>query len=85
MNTAKEYDIRLDSKKRLTIRGAPYDHYLVIEYPNGRIILEPCELVAPFEVSKRSLAMMDEAVAQYKDRVVSGAVDLSLISEEPKR
>ncbi|HAP44059.1 MAG: hypothetical protein A2087_01590 [Spirochaetes bacterium GWD1_61_31] len=81
MNAVKEYDARLDTKKRVTIRGAHYDHYHVIEYPNGKIILEPRELVAPFEVSKRSLAMMDEAVAQYKNGVVSGPVDLSAFAD----
>ena len=81
MNAVKEYDTRLDTKKRVTIRGAHYDHYHVIEYPNGKIILEPRELVAPFEVSKRSLAMMDEAIAQYKNGVVSGPVDLSAFAD----
>ena len=81
MNAVKEYDARLDTKKRVTIRGAHYDHYHVIEYPNGKIILEPRELVAAFEVSKRSLAMMDEAVAQYKNGVVSGPVDLSAFAD----
>ncbi len=48
MLATKEYDAKIDVKKRVTIRGAHFDHYHVIEYPDGKIALEPRELVAPF-------------------------------------
>ena len=77
MKYIREYDARLDSKKRLTLRGVMFDYYHVSEMCDGRIVLEPRELVAPFEVSQKTLNMMDEAVANIKKGKVSEAVDLS--------
>jgi len=47
MSSVKEYDAKLDSRKRLTIREAEYDHYHVREFEDGRIVLEPRVLVSP--------------------------------------
>lgn len=77
MPVVKEYDARLDIKKRLTIRGAQYENYHVCEYENGKIMLEPRVLVAPFEVSKNTLGMLDSAMNNYKKGKVSQPVDLS--------
>ena len=71
------YTAHLDAKNRLTIRGARYDDYQVKEYANGCILLEPRELVKPKEISKRSLKMMDEAVANLQQGKVSAPLDLS--------
>ena len=77
METIREYDAKLDSKKRITLRGKPFDYYHVAELEDGRIILEPRELAIPFEVSQKTLAMMDEAVANLKKGTVSETIDLS--------
>ncbi len=47
MGAVREYDAKLDSRKRLTIREAEYDHYHVREFEDGKIVLEPRVLVAP--------------------------------------
>ena len=73
----KVYDAKMDSKKRITLRNARYDYYHVEEYEDGRIVLEPRELVAPLQVSAQSLAMMDKSMENLKDGNVSPAVDLS--------
>lgn len=73
----KEYDARIDSKKRLTLRGASYDHYHVRELEDGRILLEPRTLVDPFEISRNTLNTMDESVQNLKKGTVSRSVDLS--------
>jgi len=78
----KEYDARIDVKKRVTLRGATYANYHVQEYPNGRIVLEPRELVAPFEVSLNTLGMMDSAIENVKKGKASKPVDLSTFAEE---
>jgi len=78
----KEYDARMDMKKRVTLRGAKYANYHVQEYPNGRIVLEPRELVAPFEVSRNTLGMMDTAIANVKKGKASKPVDLSAFADE---
>lgn len=78
----KEYDARMDKKKRVTLRGATYANYHVQEYQNGRIVLEPRELVAPFEVSRNTLGMMDSAMVNVKKGKVSKPVDLSVFVDE---
>ncbi len=77
----RNYDVHIDSKKRVTLRGAAYHYYNVKEYENGCIILEPRELVAPVTISKKTLAGMDQAVANFKKGEVSEAIDLSDFKE----
>ena len=69
----KEYDAKMDSKRRITLRNAMYEYYHVEEFEDGRIILEPRELVAPFQISEKSLAMMDQSVKNLKQGKVSKA------------
>lgn len=73
----KDYDAKVDSKKRITLRNAPFDYYHVEEYSDGRIILEPRVLEAPFEVSANTLSMMDASMQNLSKGKVSDAVDLS--------
>jgi hypothetical protein len=73
----REYDAKLDSKKRLTLREAGYEYYHVSVLPDQRIILEPRVLTTPFEVSANTLKMMDSAVENMKKGKVSPALDLS--------
>lgn len=77
MEALKEYDAKLDSKNRVTLRGAQYEYYNVKEFANGCYILEPRELTVPQEISARTLRDMDEAVANLKVGSVSAPVDLS--------
>lgn len=78
----KEYDTKIDSKNRLTIRGAKYAYYHVKEYNDGHIELVPRLLVSTDVVSKKSLRMMDQAVENFKKGKVSEPVDLSKYLEE---
>lgn len=73
----KTYDAKIDMKKRITLRNSKYDYYHVKEFSDGRIVLEPRELVPPFEVSQATLSMMDSAVANLKKGKVSKPVDLT--------
>lgn len=72
-----DYTAHLDAKNRLTLRKAKYEYYQVKEYENGCIVLEPRELVVPKEISKKSLAMMDESIRNYKAGNVSAPIDLT--------
>ncbi len=76
MSPVSEYDAKIDMKKRLTLRGALYAHYHVSEYKDGRIVLEPRELVKPFTVSRRTLKMMDSSMANLKKDIVSEPINL---------
>ena len=73
----REYDAKIDSKKRLTLRNAIFEYFHVQEMSDGTIILEPRELTVPFQVSANTLSMMDESVSNMKKGVVSEVVDLS--------
>lgn len=77
MEAIKDYTVHVDSKKRVTLRGAAYQYYNVREYKNGCIILEPRELTVPESISARTLSDMDRAIAHFKKGDVSEAVDLS--------
>lgn len=77
MEAVKDYTVHIDSKKRVTLRGAAYQYYNVREYKNGCIILEPRELIVPESISARTLKDMDRAITNFKKGEVSEAVDLS--------
>ena len=77
----REYDAKLDSKKRLTLRDAGYEYYHVSVLPDHRIVLEPRVLTSPFEVSANTLRMMDSSVENMKKGSVSPALDLSEFGE----
>ncbi len=73
----KEYDAKIDSKKRITLRGSMYEYYHVLEFPNGTIELQPRELRSPFEISSQSLDMLDKSMDNLKKGEASKKVDLS--------
>ena len=77
----REYDAKVDSKKRLTLRETPYEYYHVEHYSDGRILLQPRQLVEPFRVSETTLNMMDQSMENLKSGISSAAVDLSKFEE----
>jgi len=77
----REYDAKLDSKKRLTLREANFDYYHVSVLPDQKIVLEPRVLTSPFTVSANTLNMMDQSVENMKKGKVSPAIDLSEFME----
>ena len=76
MNQVNEYDAKVDVKRRITLRGASFEHYHVREYDDGRIELEPRQLVAPFEISRLSLTMMDQSMENLGKGQVSDPIDV---------
>ena len=77
----REYDAKIDSKKRLTLRSTSFEYYHVQEMANGTIILEPRELTAPFQVSTNTLTMMDASINNLNSGKVSPAINLSSFKE----
>ena len=77
----REYDAKLDTKRRITLRSVPFEYYHVLEFDDGRILLEPRELALPFQVSANTLSMMDTAVRNMKEGKVSDSIDLSEFAE----
>lgn len=82
METAiREYDAKVDSKKRLTLRETPYEYYHVEHYDDGSIVLQPRQLVEPFRVSENTLEMMDKSMENVKNGKAGKPVDLSKFEE----
>lgn len=77
----REYDAKLDSKRRITLRSSNYLYYHVQELNNGTIVLDPRELTAPFEVSSNTLSMMDQSIQNFRAGKVSEPIDLSAFEE----
>ncbi len=77
----KEYDAKIDTKKRITLRGSSYEYYHVIEFPNGRIELEPRVLVEPFEIAEDTLRMVDASMTNLKKGKASDPIDLSSFAD----
>lgn len=77
MTAVKDYTVHIDSKKRITLRGAIYQYYNVKEYDNGCIVLEPRELTVPDSISAQTLEEMDRAISNFKMGDVSPAINLS--------
>lgn len=77
MIAVKDYTVHIDSKKRITLRGALYKYYNVKEYDNGCIVLEPRELTIPDGISVKTLEDMDKAVNNFKSGKISEPIDLS--------
>ena len=68
------YNCKVDSKNRITLRKSRFDYYSVQEFEDGKIVLEPRVLVSPFEVSKKTLNMMDKSVKNIKKNKVSNPI-----------
>ena len=81
MEAIKDYTAHIDTKKRITLRGARYDYYNVREYANGCILLEPRELVRPESISAATLRTMDASIQNLKAGKVSAPLDLSSITK----
>lgn len=77
MKAVRDYTVHIDSKKRVTLRGALYQYYNVREFQNGCIMLEPRELTVPETLSRSTLEDMDRAIENFKANKVSAPVDLS--------
>ena len=55
MSAVREYDAKLDARKRLTIRDAGYEHYHVREFDDGTVVLKPRVLVPPNALTAETL------------------------------
>lgn len=77
MKVYKEYDAKLDMRKRITIRNAKGDYYHVRELDGGIIMLEPREFMPPFQISMRTLSMMDKSIKSLKAGEASFPIDVS--------
>lgn len=69
----KQYDAKLDSKNRLTIRESQFEHYSVNVMDNGEIVLQPRILLDPNEINPSTLKTIEKSMANLKKGVVGNA------------
>ena len=55
----KEYDVKLDDKKRVTLRGTLNSYFNIKIYKTGKIVLSPRILVDPNDIPKSTLKIID--------------------------
>ena len=73
----REYDAKMDSRRRITLRNGKYPFFHVLEYADGRIILEPRELTEPFRISPEDLQALDKAIEEIDNGYEPQVFDLS--------
>lgn len=75
-NIVKQYDAKVDSKKRITLRDAKYDYYSVTTYDDGSVSLEPKVLMSSKTVSKEQVL---KAVAAIREQAIkNGTANMTL-------
>ena len=74
------YEVKLDEKMRMTVRGTKYRHFIVKAYNNGKYLLEPQILVPPDLLSKKTLKTMDNSIENFKKGKVSKKVNFKKYS-----
>jgi hypothetical protein len=72
----QKYNAKIDSKKRITIRGAEFEFYEVNEFDDGKILLSPKVLVDPDTISENTLQMMDKSIENMDSGLVSNPINL---------
>lgn len=70
------YDAKVDSKKRVTLRGARYEYYNVQEMDDGTIVLSPRVLVSPLDISANALETMDRSMVNFRSGNTSEPIKL---------
>ncbi len=82
MNIVKEYEAKLDSKHRITIRGSDFQYFQVKQYGDGHLELLPRVLVDPKEISGNTLKMMDKSIDNLKKGKVSEPINLDSLNKD---
>ncbi len=72
----KQYDAKVDSKKRITLRDAKYDYYSVTTYDDGSVSLEPKMLVSNKTISTEQILKTVEMIR--KQAIENGTANMTL-------
>ena len=72
----KQYDAKVDSKKRITLRDAKYDYYSVTTYDDGSVSLEPKILVSNKTISTEQILKTVEMIR--KQAIENGTANMTL-------
>jgi hypothetical protein len=74
----QEYDVRVDAKKRVTIRGASHKYFHVVERKDGSIVMKPRVEEEP--VSEETAERIGKALQSIKAGKRSKPVDLKKLA-----
>ena len=78
----KEYNVELDKKNRMTIRGdLGFNNYHVSVFKSGKIVMEPRYLARLDELSEKTLRMIDESAKNLAKGKSGKPVDFSELKE----
>lgn len=78
----KEYNVELDKKNRMTIRGnLGFSNYHVSIFSDGKILMEPRYLAKLEELSENTLRMMDKSIMNLSKGIAGEPVDFSEFPE----
>jgi hypothetical protein len=68
-DTIKSYNARIDSKKRITLRGARTEYYHVSEREDGTIVLSPRTLVHPDQIAEKAYEVISNRHRNSLDKL----------------
>lgn len=71
-----EYDAKIDSKRRITLRNTSYQYFHVQMNKDGSILLNPRVLINPIEIDKKTLDMMEKSMENFSKGAVSKPINL---------
>jgi tRNA(Phe) wybutosine-synthesizing methylase Tyw3 len=78
----KEYNVELDKKNRMTVRGKlGFNNYHVSVFKDGKIVMEPRYLARLDELSEKTLRMIDESAKNLEKGLSGKPVDFSEFRE----
>jgi len=73
----KQYTTSLDTKRRITIREAAFNHYNVKVYSDGNVMLSPRIMIDPNTVSKNTFKTIESSMKNFKEGKVSDPIKLN--------
>lgn len=73
----KSYDTKLDSKSRLTVRGAKARFYAVKVFSDGHVLLSPRRLVATSSISQKTLKTIEKSLENMLQGKLSRPVNIA--------
>jgi hypothetical protein len=76
-----EYDVKRDTRKRVTLRSPRHEYYHATEFADGTVMLKPRELRVPDSISRRTLEGIHAAVRNLDAGVVGDEFDLSEVQD----
>lgn len=76
-----EYDVKRDTRNRVTLRASRYEYYHVTQYADGSVLLSPRELREPATLSRRTLEDMDAAVWNLEQGNAGDEFDLDEVRD----